>query len=323
MTPTKQSTRAVGVALLCLVLALTPVGASEAQSAALIRLAPGAATVGAGLTTAVTVRIENVADLYGCDIRLSFDPAAVEVVDADSLSEGVQIRPGELLSPDFVVRNQADNAAGTVWFAMTQLNPSEAVTGSGVVLTVLFRGKAAGASSPLTVIYHKLASRSGDLIPASTEDGEIRVVSDEQAPPTPTVAPTRPPATAVPTALPPTVAPTAVPTVAPVTRQPTVAASATSVPPTAAASATSAPPTAAPTAVQAATPAATAAPSATAAAPTAASPTATSAAPLSTPTANPASGVGARTSLWLIVYALLFAAALAVTVIGVKARRNK
>ena len=161
---------------------------------------------------------------------------------------------GDLLQPDFVVRNQADNSSGTVWFALTQLNPSEAVSGSGVVFVVTFRGRKAGASSPLTFAYQKLASRTGDLIPASVEDGEIRVVSAEQAPPTPTTAPTLPPPTTVPpTAPPPTSAPTVAPTSTPVP-QPTAAATTTKAPPAAAETAvepTASVPTVAPPAISA------------------------------------------------------------------------
>ena len=334
MTLTTQSTRAFRVALLCLLLGLAPAQAAMAQSAALIRLVPGSATVGVGSTTAVEVRIENVADLYGCDIRITFNPAAVEVVDADNTAEGLQTRPGNLLTPDFVVRNQADNASGTVWFALTQLNPSEAVTGSGVVFIVTFRGKVAGASSPLAFSYQKLASRTGDLIPASAEDGEIRVVSAEQAPPTPTTAPTLAPPTAVPpTAPPPTSAPTSAPTSTPVPQ------------PTAAATTTKAPPAAAETAVEPTASVPTASPPATSAPATAVAPTAVSVASLppptattvpvvpvpgatatrvpASPTATPVPGPLARSSIWLVVYGFLFAAAFAVAVIGMKARRNK
>ena len=313
MTLTKQSTQAVSAVLLCLALGLVPAQAAAAQSAALIRLVAGAATVGAGATTAVEVRVENVADLYGLDIRISYNPAAVEVVDADSSSEGVQIRPGGLLAPDFVVRNQADNNAGTVWFALTQLHPSEAVTGSGVAFIVTFRGRAACASSPLTFSYFKLASRAGDLIPASAEDGEIRVVAAEQAPPTPTAAPSLPPPTlVVPTAPPPTLAPTLT------TPAATVAVTAAPAPVTATAG-----------------PVATTVPSATSVPPVATAPAATSAAPLlqatgtTAPTTAPvttatrAPSAGAGSSLWLIVYGLLFAVAFAAVVIGARIRRNR
>jgi hypothetical protein len=145
--------------------------------------------VGEGGTTAVEVRVENVQDLYGLDVRLSFDPAVVEVADADPVADGIQAQPGDLLSVDFVLRNEADNEEGTIWFALTQTNPSPEVSGSGVAFIITFVGKDAGSSSPASITYAKIVERNGEKIPASTEDGEVQVVEPDEAPPEPTQAP--------------------------------------------------------------------------------------------------------------------------------------
>jgi len=313
---------------------------AAAQSTALVHLVPGQATVGEGQTAAVEVRVENVADLYGLDIRIAFDPLAVEVVDADPNTEGIQVRPGGLLKVDFMIRNVADNGAGTVWFALVQLNPTAEVTGSGIAFVVTFRGRRQGAASPLSVTYQKMATRGGDTIPASVEDGEIRVVEGQQAPPTPTQAappeqptvvvptntavPAAPTLTSVPpTAVPPPtpVPPTAAPTQAAATMAPTV----TPVPPTP----TLVPPTSGPTLVptsvrtQAPTTAPTAQPTAAstkiAAVASVAAPTATAVvqpptrAPTAAPTAAPAT-VRGRTGTTVALAAGLGVALIAAVV---------
>ncbi|HOR00511.1 MAG TPA: cohesin domain-containing protein [Anaerolineae bacterium] len=181
--------RWLGVALLAGLLAAP---GAAAQGGALVRPAPALVEVGEGLTAAVQVRVEDVQGLYGYDIRLSFDPAAVQVVDADPSTPGVQVLPGDLLRLDLVARNTADNAAGTVWLAMAHLNPSPAVDGSGVACTVTLRGVAAGARSPLAVSYARLATRDGREIPATTQGAEVHVVGAAQAPATPTPAPPPP-----------------------------------------------------------------------------------------------------------------------------------
>lgn len=216
----KTTARKENLFLLFVVLgiSLLSVHSTLAQGAALVHLAPDPVLVGAGQTVAVEVRVENVQDLYGLDFRLRFDPSVVEVVDADTTTEGIQVRPGGLLHPDLIVRNVADNTGGTIWFALTQLNPSEAVTGSGIAFVILFRGKRAGFGSPLEFTYQKMATREGEVLSASTQDGEIRVVEEAQAPPTPTQAPTLPPPTAVipmETVAQPPASPTAVPILAP------------------------------------------------------------------------------------------------------------
>jgi hypothetical protein len=308
-------------ACLGLILVVAMPAAVLAQSTALVHLTPVPAIVGEGQTAAVQVRIENVQDLYGLDIRVKFDPAVAEVVDADAESDGVQVLPGDLLKPDFVVRNVADNAEGTVWFALTQLNPSEPVSGSGVVFAVTFRGKRAGASSPLTITYQKLAQRTGDIIAASAEDGELRVVGEAQAPPTPTQAspPTATPVVPTSTPAPTTAVPTAVSATA--TAQPTLAPSATPVP--AKPTATIAVPEPTATQLPVVKPTDTTAPLPTAtplqvAQATARVPTAAQPAPTSSPAARSSGGLS---SSW-IVFAALFVVAAAIAVVALRARRK-
>jgi hypothetical protein len=172
---------------------------AAARGQTLVRLSPREPQVGEDSTASLEVQLENVENLYGFDIRLSFDPNVVEVVDADPDVDVIQVQHGNLLNLDFVVRNGADNAEGTVWYAITQMNPSEPVSGSGVAFTVTFRGKEAGATSPLRITHGQLVTRSGEEIPTTTEDGEIVVVGPEEAPPEPTEAPTRQPSFLTPT----------------------------------------------------------------------------------------------------------------------------
>lgn len=166
-----------------------PVGKVCALQTARIRPDPVQATVGEGQTTTVEVRIESVQNLYALDIRLSFDPAVVEVVDADPAEDGVQVQPGDLLSVDFTVKNMADNDQGTIWVALTQLNPSEPVSGSGTAFVITFRGKQRGSTSPITITYQKIVTRTGDVIPASVENGEVHVVAETQVTATSTSLP--------------------------------------------------------------------------------------------------------------------------------------
>ena len=69
---------------------------------------------------------------YGIDVRATFDPQVVEVVDADPAKDGIQLSPGTFPQPDFVARNVADNQAGTLRYAITQVNPTQPVSGTGV-----------------------------------------------------------------------------------------------------------------------------------------------------------------------------------------------
>lgn len=90
------------------------------------------------------IRVENVTQLAGAEVNLTFEPTLLEVVDADSSTEGVQIAHGDFLSPDFIVQNVADSATGTVNYAIACLPLDKAVSGDGVLARITFRALAEG-----------------------------------------------------------------------------------------------------------------------------------------------------------------------------------
>jgi hypothetical protein len=123
-------------------------------------------------TVDVEIWINDVTDLYGADVRLSFDPNVVEVVDADPNTAGVQIADGDLLGNIFTAKNEVDNSAGTIFYAVTQLNPQPPANGSGLLAVISFRAKSVGASD-LDFTYTKLANRDGEELPATSSNGDI------------------------------------------------------------------------------------------------------------------------------------------------------
>jgi hypothetical protein len=102
--------------LVALLLSGPLTGTGSAQEGAVVRLEPLPGQEGAG-AIAVAIHIENATRLYGAEVHLAFDPARLEVQDADPDTEGVQIQAGDFPSPDFVVQNQADNVKGTIDYA--------------------------------------------------------------------------------------------------------------------------------------------------------------------------------------------------------------
>jgi hypothetical protein len=118
--------------------------------------------IGAGQVETLKILLVNADKIYGIDLQATFDPAVVEVVDADSEQTGVQMLPGAFLKPDFVARNQVDNTTGTLRYVITQLKPTPAASGSGIVLKIHFLGKTQGASSKLTFTSTVIADRRGN-----------------------------------------------------------------------------------------------------------------------------------------------------------------
>ena len=169
-----------------------------AAAAPIVSLGTGVLEVPVGQTVPLPVSVADIQDLYGIDFHLRFDPAVVQVADADPSTSGVQVAEGDFLSADYVAQNEVDNQAGTIDYAVTQVNPSEPRSGGGTLLIIRFQGVGAGRTSQLEVEDIVLTTRDGDVIPVTVMDKEIRV---KDAPPvgdTATPSPTSGPPAAPP-----------------------------------------------------------------------------------------------------------------------------
>jgi len=173
----KARIRTTCVAIAGLITLMATAGFSwhAVQPQAVLRVSPSTLEVKVGRQTTIDVEAAQVSDVYGIEIHISFDPSVLEVVDADSSEEGVQIEPGTFPSPDFVVRNAANNQAGTIDYAATQLPPSEPSDGDGVVARITFLAKRT-ATSEVRFDQFLLADYRGSGIQAVSQPGEIRVL---------------------------------------------------------------------------------------------------------------------------------------------------
>jgi hypothetical protein len=159
-----------------------PQGVMAPEATTKVVISPTLAALPAvGETVEVQIRVEDVERLYGGHVMVEFDPAVLRVRDADPRpsAPGKQVRPGEFL--DLVNRyqlvNEADNGAGTIEYAVTQLYPATARDGSGELATIIFEGVGAG-SSPVHISLVELADDTWPFpqpIPASTQNGEVTV----------------------------------------------------------------------------------------------------------------------------------------------------
>ena len=139
-----------------------------------VSINPASQEISLGTTGSTDVLIEDVTDLYGFEFQITFDPTLVEVVDANPVQAGVQIQPGDFLSPDWLLDNTVDNDNGTIAYALCQLSPSQPQSGDGVLAIITWRGKVMG-TSPITFTHVQLGAPGGVPIPATSQDGEITV----------------------------------------------------------------------------------------------------------------------------------------------------
>jgi hypothetical protein len=160
------------------------------ESVPLVRLLPATSTVGVGDAFTVAVQVEDVRDLYGVELRLSFDPGMLQVQDADPSASGIQVIAGTAPYPDDVAKNEANNTAGTVWYAASQMNPRPPFTGTGTTLSVTFLALQEGASAA-DITSHMLATVDADLIPHNVSGCWVYILPKGVTPsPTATATPT-------------------------------------------------------------------------------------------------------------------------------------
>lgn len=164
-----------------------------------------------GSTAMVAVEVVDVEDMYAVQLDLRFDPAKVQVVDADSGRVGTQVALGPILSSSdwSVVQNIVDNSVGTITLVATCVNASISFTGTGTLATVTFLGVDTGSS---TFEFREviLVNRAQGSIPLTTNNGTLLVTDGQTLTPTHTAIPSPTP-TATPTG---TRTPTATPSAA-------------------------------------------------------------------------------------------------------------
>ena len=125
----------------------------------------------------IPVEIKDVNALYAIDFQMTFDPSILKVEDADLDSPGIQIAQATFLEAGMVLFNDADNSKGTIRFVTSQINPSEAKSGDGILFVIYFTGVKEGISA-LTITNLQLADREGNEIPSVKAEETITVAND-------------------------------------------------------------------------------------------------------------------------------------------------
>jgi hypothetical protein len=144
-----------------------------------VSFSPGAAVIHGCETIPVEVWVNNVAALYGADVKVSFDKIVFEVVDANLAKPGIQVQAGSFLSPDFVVHDEADNTAGTLEYTVSQAAPSLPVSGNGVLFTIRFRAKSSATASALHFTQAQLTDLDGLLLAVTLVDNTVTTVAPD------------------------------------------------------------------------------------------------------------------------------------------------
>ncbi|MDX1523052.1 MAG: cohesin domain-containing protein [Anaerolineae bacterium] len=163
------------VAIMCTVAALArhPASAQGTQSEPpRLRLVfESPETLAVGHLFEVQVWVEQVQPVYGVELHLSFDPAQLEALEVEH---------GDFFGPNvaeaaFVLRQEANNEAGTVDYAVSLLNPAPPVEGDGYLLNLIFLVEAGGRSEIRLKEDSMFGTAAGELVIAELDSVEVAV----------------------------------------------------------------------------------------------------------------------------------------------------
>jgi hypothetical protein len=154
-----------------------PAAAAETEDFSIWLEGPTLAAPGQTLSFAIKT---DATGLYGAQFDLVFDPAVVQVVDADTGTEGVQIMSGDCPVADFIATNEASNASGKISYAASSLNPTPPCDG-GTVASFQFQvsGTAASGITPIQWESLILADNNGEQIPATGVDFNLQIAGPD------------------------------------------------------------------------------------------------------------------------------------------------
>ena len=120
-------------------------------------------------TFTLDIRAEDVFDLAGWQFDITFDPAALEAID---------VSEGDFLKTDggttFFQGGSIDNVAGKITGLSAARLSTQGVSGTGVLLQVMFKAKSAGETR-LALQNFEFGAITGDLIPAGPHEVRITV----------------------------------------------------------------------------------------------------------------------------------------------------
>jgi LysM repeat protein len=104
-------------------------------------LNPGTVSLGVGETATVEVWADGVGGVNTLSVAVTFDPALVQIVDADPATEGTQAAPGDLMGE--VLENRVEGDRLTYRAAV---QPGAAAKDTGILVSLTLQGVAPGTA---------------------------------------------------------------------------------------------------------------------------------------------------------------------------------
>lgn len=198
--------RTIGLGCILILLATSVTGCAllGRKAPATVKIVPATSTIQVGQQVELLVAVENVKNLYGAELTIEFAPHLLTVIDATPDNPEIEITPGDLLKPDMIATNRAED--GKIEYAIVQVAPSEPADGNGTIARILLKGESPGTTA-ITLSVATFYDQNNKVLAITPQNGMITVEG-----------------TASPAETQPTATPLPLPTITPVPVQPTTEA---------------------------------------------------------------------------------------------------
>ncbi len=142
------------------------------------------------------IEVSNVQNLYGYELKAAYEASRLQFQDTDTSKEGINLKLGEFLRPDFTVHNIVNSGTGGIQLVVAQLAPSEPKSGTGQLAQIPVQGIVSGIAN-ISFSDVVFSNSNGIAIPITVQGCSVDIGNTGQ--PTPTATFTQAP-TATPTA---------------------------------------------------------------------------------------------------------------------------
>lgn len=147
----------------------TPNGAAGADaSASRVRFEPSVLNLKPGQTAVLGVAVDNVTDLFAIPMMLQFDP---NVISVEEVQHGAFLSGG---NQEIAIVQRVDTEHGQAIISATRQPNTQGVSGSGTLLGLVIRGKAAG-SAKISIVQVNARDSQQKVIPLVTGEATVQV----------------------------------------------------------------------------------------------------------------------------------------------------
>jgi hypothetical protein len=120
------------------------------------------------------IKVEDMSNLTGVELEVTYDPDVIQVIDAEPGQRGVQVRRDPVFDTASIVQNAVDTRNGRIFFAADLLG-GQTIAGDQNLIAIDWRPQQVG-TSPVVLARVVLRDAAGQPLEFDSQDGSVEVM---------------------------------------------------------------------------------------------------------------------------------------------------